>query len=200
MNLKKTIDYIQILFWVCILVAGATGTYTYFAWGYIDWVVVGQTIIVFINTFLWVVLIREKFKIKTHILGAYISLLFPILIMLMYLNEDLQGWNTGIDMIERDVMFTLIFIFVFISSIIKMRYGILSALSFSLIFFIMDRYYSFQILEYGKIFLSLILTSVTALSVKFIAEKFIFRRWSDMLPVDNNKGYSDENFPKPMGM
>lgn len=182
MNLKKTIDYIQILFWICVLVAGAIGTYTYFAWGYIDWIVIIQTVIVFINTFLWVVLIREKFKkTKTDTYGAFMCLTFPIIIIFMYLSGNLNGWNPGISMAGRDIMFTLIFIFIFISSFIKMRYGIFSALSFSLIFFIMDRYYSFQILEYGKIFLSLILTSVLALSVKFIAEKFIFRRWSDIL-------------------
>ena len=179
MNKRKIIDYIQVLFWICVLVAGATGTYTYLSWGYIDWVVIGQTVIVFLNPFMWVVTIREAayFRDKTNPWIFGFALVMPIILLLMNLNNGFTGWNTGFEITGYTAMKYCLIILIFLLGLVKGRYGVISTLSLSTAVYFANKDFN----QYLEIFYGGIILVLGAIILHLISKKIIFRRWSDIL-------------------
>lgn len=179
MNTKKIIDYIQILFWICVLVAGVTGAYTYLSWGYIDWFIIGETLLVFFNPFMWVVTIRENpvFRDKTNPWIFGWALLMPILFLLMNINNAFTGWNTGFEITGYTAMKYCLIILIFILSLIKGRYGVISTLSLSTVVYLANKDFN----QYLEIFYAGLILVSGAIILNLISKKIVFRRWSDIL-------------------
>ena len=185
MNTRKIIDYIQVLFWILVLVAGATGAYTYFSWGYLDWFVIGEAIIVFLNPFMWTIALREShyFRDKTNPWILAYALVVPIALLLMNLNNAFTGWNTGFEITGYTAMKYCLIILIFILSLIKGRYGIISTLSLSTVVYLANKDFN----QYLIIFCTGFILVAGILILKLISKKVIFRRWSDIFVKQEQK-------------
>lgn len=176
MNKTKIIDYIQILFWICVLVAITIGTMSYLEMGYVKWPVVFYTLIVTTISFGLIVCLREVYYFSSwrkndpgfYLIGVVLIVSF---IGLSYFGK-IQEWTN-----YQPHPNLIVGIIVGIMAIIHPRY----AIPVILIFAAKEYLGRFDLMEYlTNIGFGLGLILIYAGGKKVIT-LFVFRRWSDVL-------------------